>query len=308
MHKFLILILLLIISCDKTDHNFTYEGLKEINGTELYLNAFGEGEPLLIIHGGPGLSHDYFLPQLNGLKNSYNLIFFDQRVSGRSSADVNSDSISFNIFVEDIEALRKVSVYDRIHILAHSWGSLLAVKYASQYPEHVDKLILSNPVPLNKEYDAELQKVQMERMTEDFQTERSELMNSKEFQDRELSAYEDLFKMSFGLSFHAPEKLSDLNFILYEGFFERNSALQKFTGLEDYDLYTDLAGIESDILVIRGKSDISLLKVDKRIPSSNPKASIVEFEESGHFPFVEQKETFLNTLRKFLDSESKKNK
>jgi len=116
---YLLFFLILLLSCSSKKQAFQFEGLKPINGTELYLNAFGEGEPLLIIHGGPGLSHDYFLPQFEELGDNFNLIFYDQRVSGRYSVDVADDSITFDLFVQDIEELRKVTGFEKVNILAH---------------------------------------------------------------------------------------------------------------------------------------------------------------------------------------------
>jgi proline iminopeptidase len=60
------------------------EGLKKINGTSLFVSVKGSGEPLLIIHGGPGLNHSYFLPFLQGLEKNLRVIYYDQRACGRS--------------------------------------------------------------------------------------------------------------------------------------------------------------------------------------------------------------------------------
>ena len=61
------------------------EGLREINGTKLFVREIGKGEPLIIIHGGPGLNHSYFLPHLDALSKSFKLIYYDQRACGQSA-------------------------------------------------------------------------------------------------------------------------------------------------------------------------------------------------------------------------------
>src|SRR5258707_11859897 len=60
------------------------EGYLDANGVLLYYKAFGQGPPLLIVHGGPGASHDYFLPHLIPLARRNRLIFIDERGSGKS--------------------------------------------------------------------------------------------------------------------------------------------------------------------------------------------------------------------------------
>ena len=91
-------------SCDFTDQEITVEsGLRNINGTELFVKTMGKGEPILIVHGGPGLSHDYYLPHLDTLAQDHQLIFYDQRVSGASSMNVDSSNITLDAFIKDIE-------------------------------------------------------------------------------------------------------------------------------------------------------------------------------------------------------------
>src|SRR5713226_675803 len=60
------------------------QGFVDANGVLIYYEALGKGEPLMIVHGGPGASHDYFLPYLLPLARDNRLIFIDERGSGRS--------------------------------------------------------------------------------------------------------------------------------------------------------------------------------------------------------------------------------
>ena len=60
------------------------EGFVDANGVLIYYKMLGSGKPLLILHGGPGASHDYFLPYLLPLARRHRLIFIDERGSGRS--------------------------------------------------------------------------------------------------------------------------------------------------------------------------------------------------------------------------------
>ena len=66
--------------CSEKDLNG--EGYVSVNGARLFYKAIGTGEPILILHGGPGLDHTYFLPQMASLSTTHRFILFDQRASG----------------------------------------------------------------------------------------------------------------------------------------------------------------------------------------------------------------------------------
>ncbi len=287
-----------VSSCAKKAENF--EGLVPINGTELYVKTVGEGDPIIFLHGGPGLGFDYFLPQLQSLSNEYKLIFFDQRISGRSSANVSPDSVSFDLFVDDIDAIRDHFGFERVHILAHSWGNLLAAEYALRYPEHLDKMILSNPVPFNQEYGEEVQQLQAAKMDNSFLATREAIMRSEAFTNRELDAFEKLFMLSFSISFYDTTNMSEMNFKLFDGFFERNEKMQYFKGLEVFDYYEKFPDIATPTLLIRGVYDLSAREADIQAVEALENARLVEMEFSGHFPFIEQKEEYLWEVRNFL--------
>ena len=101
--------LILFASCSEPKPKFeSLDGLQDVNGTSIYLQTFGRGEPLLVIHGGPGLSHDYMESHLMDLAKNHMLIFYDQRGCGESSKDLDSTNVSLNHFITDIDEIRKL--------------------------------------------------------------------------------------------------------------------------------------------------------------------------------------------------------
>lgn len=103
-------------------------GLRTINDTDLYCRCSGVGEAIVVLHGGPGVPHDYFLPHLESLSDHHRVIFFDQRGTGRSSADIDPATITMENFIADLEALRVSYGLETMHLLGHSWGGLLAMQ------------------------------------------------------------------------------------------------------------------------------------------------------------------------------------
>jgi proline iminopeptidase len=103
----------------------------------------GERSPVLVlINGGPGLSHESMDPLQNALaRPSMRVITYDQRGVGRSPA-AGSEPFKPNDYVDDLEALRQHTGQERIHLLGHSFGGMVALSYLGRYPEHVASMIL----------------------------------------------------------------------------------------------------------------------------------------------------------------------
>ena len=114
----------------------------DANGVWIYYTAFGRGEPLVILHGGPGASHDYLLPYLAPLARRNRLIFIDERGSGRSPALEDSTAYTIENMVDDVEAVRLALHLDKFNLLGHSYGGALAEAYAIKYQQHLAHLIL----------------------------------------------------------------------------------------------------------------------------------------------------------------------
>jgi proline iminopeptidase len=137
-----------ISACGEPYGELPTEGaLLPINGTELYVKRIGAGEPVVIVHGGPMLEHGYLLPHLRPLADNHELIFYDQRLSGRSAARVDSASVRIATFVDDIEEIRRSLGLQRMHLLGHSWGGVerQAIRateaFANQEPDAIAQLL-----------------------------------------------------------------------------------------------------------------------------------------------------------------------
>ena len=205
--------------------SMTLKAKKRINGTNLFFSVKGKGEYLLVIHGGPGLNHSYFKPHLNPLENTFKVVYYDQRACGKSSIPA-SDSISLKFFVDDIEEIRKVLKTEKINILAHSWGVVLAIRYALQYPGRINKLILSDPVMLSREYDQEAAALVQKNSTKEDSVARAKIVSDGNLDTKD---YEELFRLSFKPSAYNRDNVAKINLNLPDNFGAANNAL--FTGL-----------------------------------------------------------------------------
>ena len=120
------------------------EGYVDAHGLMIYYKTFGRGKPLMLLHGGPGASHDYFLPYLTPLARHYQLIFIDERGSGRSQTLDDVSGYTVENMVEDIEAVRQALGLGKISLLGHSYGGVVAQAYALKYQKNLSHLILAS--------------------------------------------------------------------------------------------------------------------------------------------------------------------
>jgi len=102
----------------------------------------GKGEACIYVPGGPGQGYSSFeLLGGNSLEKNLKMIYMDQRGSGESGT---SDNYHLEKMVQDIEELRQHLKLDKVFLLAHSFGGIIAVNYAKKYPKHTKGLVLAN--------------------------------------------------------------------------------------------------------------------------------------------------------------------
>ncbi|MGZ3419708.1 MAG: alpha/beta fold hydrolase, partial [Polyangiales bacterium] len=101
-----------------------------------------EGTPLVMVHAGPGESHDVLRPHFDRLGDRRPVIFYDQRGGGRSSS---TKIVGWEGHVADLDSLRVALGVDRVDLLGFSWGAMLAALYASEHRAHVSRLVLVSP-------------------------------------------------------------------------------------------------------------------------------------------------------------------
>jgi pimeloyl-ACP methyl ester carboxylesterase len=114
------------------------------DGTEIAYHLVGDGPPLVCLPGGPGRATDY-LGDLGGLSGSRQLVLLDPRGVGQSADPADPATFRVDRLVNDVESLRVQLGLNRMDLLAHSAGSILATLYAAAHPEQLSALVLVTP-------------------------------------------------------------------------------------------------------------------------------------------------------------------
>lgn len=111
-----------------------------IRDISLFVRVMGQGDPLLLLHGGPGMDHTSLLP-LAPCADRFTLIYMDQRCNGRSDG-IPLATMTWDNLTADVDALRQALGYETWAVLGHSFGGMVALEYALRYPDRLSHLLL----------------------------------------------------------------------------------------------------------------------------------------------------------------------
>lgn len=281
------LFLLLLISC--TTPQKEEEGLLAINGTSLYYHAIGKGDPVIVIHGGPVLDQSYMIDHFKELAKTHRLIFYDQRASGRSTAEVDTASMTLKNLVDDIDQVRQKLGLDQVHILGHSWGGMLAAKYVIEYPLKVKSLVLCDAMPPSFRLWNEEEQVLAQR-TSPYDSSLEEQVKAQEgFKNREVKWVDSLMKISFKSQFEDTSKLSLLKIKLPQDYFKRSKIFEHIgPELFAFDITLQMEKIIVPTLIIYGDQEPATKISGPVYKNGIANSQLVIIPHCGHFPFIEQ--------------------
>lgn len=285
--------------------------LVEVNGTRLWVHVEdgGAGETLVgetamvVVHGGPLLDHGYLVEPLRPLAESIPLVFYDQRLSGRSDGPREGDpaDVSLDLLVEDIEALRAELGLERIHLLGHSWGAGLAARYALAHPDRLSTLILVSPTPPSFDL-AEREAEARTRSLEAADTAgMGALGSSPEMAARDPTTIERMLRMSFRGQLVDRSLADRLEFEIPEDHAARSMAMRAVGAeLAGYDLTGDLRELRVPTLVIYGTAEVGSTVSGPAWDALLPDGRVESIDGAKHFAFMERPDEFRRVVTEFV--------
>jgi proline iminopeptidase len=271
------------------------EAYVHINGVDLFTRTVGAGPEVIVLHGGPGAHHDYLLPQFDELAEGRRLRYYDQRGGGKSQVSREVD-VGWHSHVADLDALVSTWKLEPVTILGYSWGGLLAMLYAVEYPERVGRLALVSPAPASADAYREFHhRLEERRQAPEIVQARDELRHSG-LRERDPATYRRrAFELSVAAYFTHPLRARALTP------FRVTSRTQEAVrhSLGRYDLREQLSALSIPTLVIHGRHDpIPLASAEETARLLG--ADLLLFEHSAHVPYVEEPHSFAAALNAFL--------
>jgi proline iminopeptidase len=284
------------------------EGQTASTGEPLYWCSYGSpGTPrLLVLHGGPGASHDYLLPQFLELARRHDVTFYDQRGGGRSKT-ADPAPITWRTQVDDLGHLVRELALDPLTLVGYSWGGLLALLYAIEARTRADlvsprRLVLVDPAPLSRRWREDFeQEFAARQQSPAIASLRAELAASG-LRERDPEAHRQrAFELSVAGYFADPRNARELTPFRVTGRVQQSI----WESLGEYDLIPALAGLSIPAVIVHGWRDP--IPVDSSFEAARAmQARCVVLEASGHVPYVERPDALFGAIEQFLEDTSER--
>jgi len=282
------------------------EGFAKVGGYRLYWKVVGERGPkgtVVVLHGGPGATHDYLAPFVDLVDFGYRVVFYDQVGCGRSELARDLAEYTVERDVQDLEALRKSLELERIHLIGSSYGGLLAIAYALVHPTVLRSLVSASglaSVPLTMR--------EMQRLKRELPGPIREVLERHEAvaeydHPEYLEAVREYYRRHLCRLWPWPRELSySLDHLSLPKYGTMNGPNEfTITGtIRDYDITDRLGAIRVPTLVTTGRYDEVTPAVARSIHEHIPGSELVRFEESSHTAFWEERAKYMETVRDFL--------
>lgn len=291
------------------------EGFVDVSGVMIYYTSVGRGPSLLIVHGGPGGSHEYFLPYLLPLARHNRLIFIDERGSGRSAKLEDPTGYTVDAMVEDVEAVRKGLALGKISLMGHSYGGVLAQAYALKYQAHLSHLILASTFPSTTQMNHVFARMK-EKMAPALRGKIDSLERAGLFgkgPDYRKNRYSDDYMIAAWGEGYFPyvyqnhpdpnyDPLDDgkISWDLYREMWGSNGEFVIDGNLKSVEYVDRLPSIRTPTLIIVGDHDECDPALSEEMHSKISNSQLVILPKSGHMTFVDQPMLFNQTVDSFI--------
>jgi len=291
------------------------EGFVDANGVLVYYKTLGNGKPLMLLHGGPGASHDYFLPYLLPLARTNRLVFIDERGSGRSERLEDASLYTVENMADDVEAVRKALDLGKVNVLGHSYGGVLAQAYALKYQDNIDHLVLASTFHSTKQLNDVFLKMKA-AMAPDVRAHIDKMEKAGLFghgKDYEKNRYTTEYAVAaWGEGYfpylykkhpdpsYDPADMSGMSWDLYRTMWGSHGEYVIDGNLVSVEYADRLGTIKVPTLITVGDHDESDPSIARDMQRLIPGSKLVVLPDSGHMTFVDQPSMYLKTVDDFL--------
>lgn len=285
------------------------EGFVDFNHHKTWYSVYGDldsgNTPLLVLHGGPGYTHNH-LQNLSELsQQGIPVVLYDQVGCGKSDRPDNPSLWTIELFIDELRTVRESLELENIHLLGHSWGGTLAAEYLFTQPEGVQKLVLSSPL-----LDTTLWVEEADKLKDQLEPNVAATMRKHELAGTtDTQEYKDAYKV-FTKHFLCrvepyPEfmRLSDEGNgqQVYETMWGPSESLAAGT-LKGWSALSRLGQITIPTLLLSGKYDEATPRQMELAQKGIPGSEWIIFENSSHTTNLEEPEKYLKTVGEFLGS------
>lgn len=286
------------------------EGYIDFKGNGTYfriVNPEGKKTPLLMLHGGPGSTHNNFkVFDPLAEEDDRPIVMYDQIGCGKSMIIGHPEYFNSETWLDELEAVRRELKLEEVHILGQSWGGMLNITYAiERKPKGIKSYILSSTLYSAKVW-AEEQKRNIGLMPKKMIAAIEKAEKTENYKDPEYLKAVDEFMLRHCF----PEITDKMPACVREKKIRGVEAYEiawgpnEFTpkgNLKDYDFSNRLHEIDRPTLIMSGQMDMSTPYIAKTMHDRIPGSKWELFQHSRHVPYIEENEMYLRVLRSWLN-------
>jgi proline iminopeptidase len=286
-----------------------------VNGAKLWVVTVGKGEPLILISGGPGGAHPGLRRFDSLAKSIIQRIYFDAFGRGKSDTAKDVKEYTLERDIEDVEGLRKAMHLNKISLLGHSYGGVVAQGYAVKYGQNISHLIIANSFHsfvMWQENDDNSNHEIMENYPEVW----AELMKIREAGAVSSDAkHQEVYgRVPYGFLYaynparfepgsgpSRPPYPNSFNSKLYYQMVGKDGDFIVGNDIGNFDYRKQLKDLKMPILIVGGRYDrVAVPWMMVKYKEYCPQAKFVLFERSGHNPQVEEPEKEFPVIVDFM--------
>ena len=287
------------------------EGYMPFLGYKTYYRVVGKNtgnkKPLVLLHGGPGSTHNYFevLDRI-AEEDGRQLVMYDQIGCGNSYVENRPDLWNSKVWIEELIELRKHLGLYEIHLLGQSWGGMQTLEYVCNYkPEGLKSIILSSTLPASWLWAEEAQRM-IAQMPQDMQDAIKKATESGDYSSPEYQAAEAEYMRQHCAGevtendpecLRRPKKAGRESYVVGWG----PNEFTPLGTLKDYDVIDQLGDIKEPALIINGGNDLCTPYVAKFMYDRIPNSEWELFRTCRHMCFVEDNDHYVEVLKKWMN-------
>jgi proline iminopeptidase len=263
------------------------------DGVNLNVEDLGDGFPLIVLHGGPGVDHSMFRPYLDPLGDEFRLLYVDQRGQGRSER-VEPETLSLDVFARDVDLLAEALGLDRFALLGHSFGAIVTTNHAIELGTAAAYVISGggdSSETLGDDVQASLAAMGEDGLAIEESWEQEKTVATEEELQSLLRT-----QMPFHFAGDPPPGYGDDTV-------GTPDVLRHFAniGYGNFDYRPGLGRVSKPTLVIVGEKDRTTTPRAARVLHDGiAQSELVVLPGVGHMSFVEAPDPYLNAVRTFL--------
>jgi len=282
-----------------------------VNGSRLWVVTVGKGDPLIIIPGGPGGAHPSYR-RFDSLANDNMLVYFDAFGRGKSDTAKDVKEYTLDRDIDDIEGLRTALHFDKINVLGHSYGGLVAQGYAIKYAQHVKHLILANTF-----HSFVMWQENDDNSNHEIKTNYPEVWDTlMKLRNQGIISSDEIHQEIYGkvpygfLYAYNPDNFKSrgarpypnpFNAKLYYQMVGKDGDFIVGNDIGNFDYRMKLKDLTMPVLIYGGRYDrVAVPEMMVKYKQYCPQAKFVMFEHSGHNPQVEEPQLLFGIIRTFL--------